>query len=84
MVDMMSWNGPLEKIDEYTYEIPKFSRLPKIETVLIEDRNAAPQGGGEPAIISMGGVIANAIFDTCGARVLQLPMTPERINKALS
>lgn len=26
MVDMMSWNGPLEKIDEYTYEIPKSYR----------------------------------------------------------
>lgn len=66
-----------------TYEIPKFSWLPRIETVLIEDRNAAPQGGGEPAIICMGGVIANAIFDACGARVLQLPMTPERIKKVL-
>jgi len=45
---------------------------------------AAPQGGGEPAIICMGGLIANAIFDAIGARVFQLPMTPERIKQALS
>jgi len=67
-----------------SYEIPRFSWLPKIETVLIEDRNAAPQGGGEPAIIAMGGVLANAIFDAVGARVCQLPMTSERIKQALS
>jgi nicotinate dehydrogenase subunit B len=67
-----------------TYDIPRFSWLPKIETVLIDDKEAAPQGGGEPAIICMGGVIANAIFDAVGARVLQMPMTPERVLKALS
>jgi CO/xanthine dehydrogenase Mo-binding subunit len=50
---------------------------------LIDDKNAAPQGGGEPAIICMGGVIANAIFDACGARLFQRPMAPERIKKAL-
>jgi isoquinoline 1-oxidoreductase len=44
----------------------------------------APQGGGEPAIICMGGVLANAIFDACGARLYQLPMTPERVLEALS
>ncbi len=71
--------GEILDLNFDTYEIPKFSSLPKIETVLIEDRDAAPQGGGEPAIICMGGVIANAIFDDIGARVFQLPMTPERI-----
>jgi CO/xanthine dehydrogenase Mo-binding subunit len=31
----------------------------------------------------MGAVLANAIFDACGARMFQLPMTPERIKKTL-
>ncbi len=66
-----------------TYEIPKFSWLPRIETVLIDDREAAPQGGGEPPIICMGAVIANAIYDATGARLLQLPMTPARIKAAM-
>jgi nicotinate dehydrogenase subunit B len=65
-----------------TYEIPKFSWLPKIETVIL-DRNEPPQGGGEPAIICMGGVIANAIFDAVGARLYQMPMTPERVLEAM-
>jgi isoquinoline 1-oxidoreductase len=65
-----------------TYEIPRFSWLPKIETVVIDDKNAAPQGGGEPAIVCMGAVVANAIFDAVGARVREMPLTPERIRTA--
>ncbi len=81
--DIRFKGGEIFDLNFDTYEIPRFSWLPKIETVLIEDRNAAPQGGGEPAIICMGGVIANAIFDACGARMLQQPMIPERILEAM-
>lgn len=81
--DIRFKGGEIFDINFDTYEIPRFSWLPKIETVIIEDRDAAPQGGGEPAIISMGGVIANAIFDAVGIRLLQLPMTPERVKTAL-
>ena len=66
-----------------TYELPRFSWVPKIETVLIEAKDSPPQGGGEPAIIVMGAVIANAIYDATGARLFQLPMTPERILAAI-
>ena len=67
-----------------TYEIPRFSWLPKIETVLIKNPEVPPQGGGEPAIVCRGGVIANAIFDATGVRLYELPMTPERVKKALA
>ena len=66
-----------------TYEIPRFSWVPKIETILLDDKEAAPQGGGEPAIITVGAVVANAVFDACGARVRQLPVTPARVQEAL-
>ncbi len=64
-----------------SYALPRFSWVPKIETVLI-DSQEPPQGGGEPAIILMGALIANAIYDATGARLLQLPMTPARIKTA--
>jgi nicotinate dehydrogenase subunit B len=67
-----------------TYNIPRFSWLPEIETVILDAKDSPAQGGGEPAIICMGAVIANAVFDATGARLLQLPMTPERILGALS
>jgi isoquinoline 1-oxidoreductase len=66
-----------------TYEIPRFSWVPKIETVLIENNETAPQGGGEPAIVLMGALIANAIHDATGARLFQLPMTPDRVKTTL-
>jgi nicotinate dehydrogenase subunit B len=66
-----------------TYEIPRFSWVPKIETELIQNNETAPQGGGEPAIILMGALIANAIHDATGARLFQLPMTPDRVKAAL-
>jgi len=66
-----------------TYEIPRFSWLPNIETVIIDNQEADPQGGGEPAIVTVGGAVANAIFDAVGARVYQQPMTPERVREAL-
>jgi nicotinate dehydrogenase subunit B len=66
-----------------SYELPRFSWLPEIDVVLIENDALSPQGGGEPAIICMGGLIANAIFDATGARLLTLPMTPERVKAAI-
>jgi isoquinoline 1-oxidoreductase len=66
-----------------TYELPRFSWVPKIETVLIKNNETPPQGGGEPAIILMGALVANAICDATGARLFQLPMTPDRVKAAL-
>jgi nicotinate dehydrogenase subunit B len=66
-----------------TYGIPRFSWLPEIETVLVENADVPPQGGGEPAVVCMGGVIANAVLDATGARLFQLPMTPARIKEAM-
>jgi CO/xanthine dehydrogenase Mo-binding subunit len=75
--------GEILDINFDSYDIPKFSWLPKIETIILDNPDASPQGGGEPAIITMGAVLANAIFDACGARLYQLPMTPARIKKVL-
>lgn len=66
-----------------TYEIPRFSWLPRIEVVLVDNPDLAPQGCGEPAITVMGALIANAVHDATGARLHTLPMTPARIKEAL-
>ena len=66
-----------------TYELPRFSGMPEIETVLVKNDDLTPQGGGEPAIVPVGAVVANAIFDATGARLYQMPMTAERVKEAL-
>jgi isoquinoline 1-oxidoreductase len=67
-----------------TYTIPRFSWLPKIETVLVENHDVPPQGGGEPPITVVAALVGNAIFDATGARLFDLPMTPERVREALA
>ncbi len=67
-----------------TYPLPRFSHLPKLECVIVENPGLAPQGGGEPAIITVGAVLANAVADACGARMYRLPMTPARVKAALA
>lgn len=67
-----------------TYEIPRFSWLPRIETVLVKNDALAPQGGGEPAIVPMGAAVANAVFDATGVRFARLPLAPSRVKAALA
>ena len=67
-----------------TYHLPRFSWVPRIETVLVRNDELAPQGGGEPGIVPTGGVIANAVFDATGVRFFRLPMTAERVRDALA
>jgi nicotinate dehydrogenase subunit B len=76
-------NGAILDENYDTYEIPRFSWLPKIEVVLVDNPDLGPSGCGEPAITVMGGLVANAVYDAIGVRVFTLPMTPARILAAL-
>jgi nicotinate dehydrogenase subunit B len=67
-----------------TYEIPRFSWVPRIDTILIDNQDMPALGGGEPPIVNMGAVIANAVYDASGARLFRLPMTPARIKESLN
>ena len=75
--------GEILDTDLASYVIPRFSWVPKIETILISNDDLTPQGGGEPAIVPLGAAIANAVFDAVGARLFRLPMTRERVLEAL-
>ena len=66
-----------------TYHIPRFSWVPKIEGVLLDSPDLPAQGGGEPAIVTVGAAVANAVYDAIGARVVQLPLTPARVKAAM-
>mgnify|MGYP005837127903 CR=1 FL=1 len=66
-----------------TYEIPRFSWVPKLDCLILDRKDKAPQGGGEPAIIAVGAAISNALFDATGVRLYRVPLTPERVLEAL-
>jgi nicotinate dehydrogenase subunit B len=65
------------------YELPKFSWVPKIDSVILDRMNQPPKGGGEPPIIAIGAVVANAVYDATGARLYRMPFTPARVLEAL-
>jgi CO/xanthine dehydrogenase Mo-binding subunit len=58
-----------------------------VEPVIIESIDeAGPYGAkgiGEPGLVPTAPAIANAIYDAVGIRLKKLPMTPERVLKAL-
>ena len=77
--------GEVKNTNFNNYQLPVFSMIPeKIESVYVDAMDEPAQGGGEPAIISVGGAVANAVFDACGARVYRMPLTPQRVLDALS
>lgn len=67
-----------------TYQIPRFSQVPRIDVVLVKNDDLAPQGGGEPPITTTGAAIANAVFDATGARLYRLPITADRVRLAIA
>jgi len=67
-----------------SYDLTRFSWVPRVETVLVDNPGLAPQGCGEPAITGVAPMIANALFDATGVRIFRLPLTPDRVKAALA
>lgn len=69
------------------YLIPTSMDTPRFTTQLVENEDSdgpyAAKGIGEPATIATAPAIANAIYDAIGVRIYHLPITPEKILKAL-
>ena len=71
------------------YKLVTASDAPQIDGAWIETDtpNAGPKGSkgvGEPPCVPTAGAIANAIAKVIGARVRELPMTPERVWEAIN
>jgi CO/xanthine dehydrogenase Mo-binding subunit len=67
-----------------TYPIATFRDAPASIEVLVEGEASAPSTGvGEPGAVPTAAAIANAIFAACGARVRDVPLTRDRVRKAL-
>ena len=69
------------------YTIPKASQSPGLETRLVEVPSEfgpfGAKGVGEPPVIPGAAALANAVRDACGARITELPLTPERVMRAM-
>ena len=70
------------------YLMPTSMDMPKVECILLESRSGlgpfGAKGIGEPAMTPVAPAIANAVADAIGVRVFEMPITPERVIKALA
>ncbi|NNF39373.1 MAG: xanthine dehydrogenase family protein molybdopterin-binding subunit [Gemmatimonadetes bacterium] len=73
----------IESSDWASYPILRFSEVPEIEVVLIDRPELPSLGVGEAAQGPTSAAIANAVADATGARLRDLPLTPERVIAAL-
>jgi nicotinate dehydrogenase subunit B len=72
-----------KNLDWKSYPVIRFQQIPDVEIVLKDRPEMQPLGGGEPSIVPVTAAIANAIFDATGARMRQVPFTPQRVLSAL-
>ena len=69
------------------YSVPTALDLPVINSTLIETIDPAgpygAKGVAEPAMAPTAACIANAVYDAVGIRIRELPITPEKVLRAL-
>ena len=70
------------------YKMPFSMEIPEIETIIVEDyagrSSTDAYGIGEPANIATAVAVANAVYNAIGVRIYEIPMTPDKILKALN
>jgi 4-hydroxybenzoyl-CoA reductase alpha subunit len=69
------------------YKIPTAQDMPPIDAIIVESHEPnGPFGAkevGEGAIMPTIAAIVNAVYDAIGVRIHEVPMTPERVYKAI-
>jgi CO/xanthine dehydrogenase Mo-binding subunit len=81
----VTWdNLAVTSVDWRTYRsLPLGIELPVIECVLVNRPDDEATGAGETSITVVAAAIGNAVFDATGARLREIPFTPERVKAAL-
>ena len=87
MEDVQIVNGVTLTPSFAEYLLPTASDIPEVKTIILESGTGlgpfGAKGIGEPALTPMAPAIANAVANAIGARVKQLPLTPERVLEAI-
>jgi CO/xanthine dehydrogenase Mo-binding subunit len=82
----VTWNDTqITSVDWRTYRsLSLGSAMPTIESVLVRRDDGEAMGAGETAITIVAAAVGNAVFDATGARLREVPFTPERVKAALA
>ncbi len=72
-------------VDWASYPILEMRDAPEtIDVVLINSKEVAPSGAGEPTMRCVPAAVANAFYDATGIRMRRAPLSPERVKAALA
>jgi nicotinate dehydrogenase subunit B len=72
-------------VDWASYPILEMRDAPEsIDVVLINSKDVAPSGAGEPTMRCVPAAVANAFYDATGIRMRRAPLSPERVKVALA
>ncbi len=79
--------GRLMNASLLDYRMPTALDLPMLDTVMVEVPNPAHpygvRGVGEVPIVPPAAAVADAIYNAIGVRMLELPMSPAKVSKAI-
>lgn len=86
LYEEVQWNSEsITSVDWRRFPVLKFGDpFPVVESVMINRPDKQQMGAGETLITVAAPAIANAIFDATGARIREVPFTPERVLAALA
>jgi CO/xanthine dehydrogenase Mo-binding subunit len=87
MEEMPIEDGRVMTLNLGEYKIPNIKDISRLQTTLVHgDVGAAPFQSkeiGESAISQVAPAIANAVYDAVGVRIMDLPITAEKVFRAL-
>ncbi len=85
--DLNIVGGEIKHHNFTKYLIPTALDAVEVQKIIVEDpESSAPFGAkgiGEPVMIPVAPAILNAIYDAVGVRMTEIPVTPEKLLKAI-
>ena len=88
MEELAIEDGRVTTLSFADYKIPTAADMPELRTVILESESGVGpyniRGIGENPNAPTAAAIANAVEDACGIRIANLPVTAEKVYKALS
>lgn len=86
--ELRALDGVPTNAEPLLYRIARAADVPEFFSSFITEHGMGPgpggaKGIGEAGMLGVAAAIANAIADACGAEMLAMPFTPERVLSAL-
>jgi len=86
--EMVAENGRNVNANLWEYLLPTAHEIPRLDVELVEFPSTygpfGAKGIGESPCIAVAAAVANAVADATGARLTEIPLTPERVLNGLS